>query len=94
MLTSPAPQVVTFSVCGMMLTPNRVPSASFTVSGTVANFNTALNGLTYQPTLNYVGSDTLAISVSDATDGQSASGSVALTVKAVTAPVITAPDIL
>jgi subtilase family serine protease len=80
------------STTGLSFTTGSNGSSSFTVSGTVANFNAALNGLKYTPTANYVGSDMLAISVTDSTDGQSGSGSVALTVKATTPPAITAPS--
>jgi hypothetical protein len=47
--------------------------------------------LTYKPTAAYWGSDSLAISVSDPTDKQSASTSVALTITALSPPTITAP---
>ncbi len=41
--------------------------ATMTFSGTVENINAALNGLQYDPTADYNGSDTLTISTSDAT---------------------------
>jgi len=66
-------------------------SSSFSVKGTVANFNAAINGLTYQPATGFAGSDTLSISVVDSNDGKSGSASVALTVNAL-APTITAPS--
>ena len=66
-------------------------AASFTVTGSVASLNTALNGLTYRPTAGYSGSDSLAISLTDSGDGLSASTSVALVVNAPAPPSITAP---
>ncbi len=77
---------------GLTFTAGANGGASFTVTGSVANLNAALNGLTYRPTANYAGSDTLAISISDPGDNQSASSSVALTVKAFSPPAITAPS--
>lgn len=41
--------------------------ASMTVLGTLADLNTALNGLTFTPTANYNGSSTLTISTVDST---------------------------
>jgi hypothetical protein len=64
-------------------------SASFTVTGTLANLNAALNGLTYKPTTGYSGSDSLAIKVADSADSQATTANVALTVTAL--PSITAP---
>ncbi len=55
-------------------------SASFTLTGSVANLNAALNGLTYQPTTRFSGSDSLAVSLTDAGDSLSTSKSVALTI--------------
>jgi hypothetical protein len=74
---------------GLTFTAGANGGASFTVTGSVANLNAALNGLIYRPTANYIGSDSLAISISDPGDGLSASTSVALTVNNL--PAITAP---
>ncbi len=63
-----------------------------TVTGTVANLNAALNGLVYAPTQLYAGSDSLLISVTDALDGLTGSGRVALTINAQSPPVVTAPS--
>ncbi|HET6328177.1 MAG TPA: hypothetical protein VFG04_26065 [Planctomycetaceae bacterium] len=84
---------VTFaSTAGLTFTAGTNGSASFTVTGSVANLNAALSGLTYKPTASYTGPDSLAILISDAADSLSASASVALTVNAgSTAPAITAP---
>ena len=68
-----------------------------TFTGTMANINAALGGLTYQPNLNFNGSDTLTILTSDL--GNTGSGgpkfdtdTVAITVAAVNdAPVNTVP---
>jgi hypothetical protein len=79
------------STTGLSFTTGTNGSASFTVSGSVANLDTALNGLTYKPTATYVGSDSLALSVSDPGDSLSAATTVALTVTALSAPVIVAP---
>jgi hypothetical protein len=61
--------------------------ASFTFSGTIANINTALNGLSYAPTVGYNGSDTLQLVTNDlghtpSGSAQSSTSSVALTVLA------------
>jgi subtilase family serine protease len=76
---------------GLTFKSGKNGTASFTISATLANLNTALNGLTYKPTTGYSGADSLSISISDPGDGQSASTAVALTVNAATAPVISAP---
>jgi hypothetical protein len=66
-------------------------TASFTVSGNVANLNAAINGLTYRPIANYSGADALALSISDSGDNESASTSVTLSVTAFSPPSISAP---
>ncbi len=66
-------------------------SASFTVTGTVANLNAALNGLTYQPAARFSGSDSLKVSLTDSGDSLSVSRSVALTINALAPPSISAP---
>ncbi len=78
------------TIGGLMFTAGANGTASFTVTGSVANLNAALNSLTYRPTANYAGSDSLAISISDPGDNQSASTSVALTVIALPQPSISA----
>jgi hypothetical protein len=79
------------TISGLTFTTGNNGSASFTVTGTVANLNAALNGLTYQPTANYTGSDSLAISITDPRDNESASKTVALTINAFSPPSISAP---
>jgi hypothetical protein len=76
---------------GLTFTTGANGTASFTVSGTVTNLNAALNGLVYQPTAAYTGSDTLGISVLDPGDNQTASARVSLTINTAPAPAITAP---
>jgi hypothetical protein len=78
--------------------------ATFTFSGTITNINNALAGLTYTPTLNYNGADTLAIITNDngntgadpgLTDGPSAeqdSDNIAITVNPVNDPPSGADD--
>lgn len=62
-----------------------------TFSGTLANLNGALNGLIYAPNSGYSGSDSLQISVNNATDNLSGSARVAITINAVAPPSVTAP---
>jgi hypothetical protein len=80
------------STTGLTFTNGGNGTASFTVSGTIGNLNVALNGLTYQPNVNYIGSDSIAISLTDTVDTLVGSTSVALTVNAITAPSIAAPS--
>jgi len=78
------------STNGLIFSAGSNDAATFTVKGTVANLNAALSSVTYQPNANYVGSDSLAISVFDSTDGKSGSATIALTVTPYP-PSITAP---
>jgi hypothetical protein len=55
-------------------------SSSMTVKGTLANLNTALNGLVYAPTQFYTGNDALTVSIADSNDNLSGSTSVAISV--------------
>jgi hypothetical protein len=61
-------------------------SPSVTVSGTLANLNAAVNGLTYTPSASYVGGDSLKISLSDPGDSLTGSGTVGLTVNSPAQP--------
>jgi hypothetical protein len=79
------------STTGLTYTSGKNNSASLSVTGTVANLNAALNGLTYKPTAAFWGSDSLSIAVADSGDSESASTSVALTINALAPPTITAP---
>jgi hypothetical protein len=74
---------------GLTITTGANGSASITVTGSAANLNTALNGLTFRPTTGYMGLDSVAVSIQDTADNLSASASVALTVSS--PPAITAP---
>ncbi len=64
-------------------------SSAFTVSGTVAKLDTALNGLIYQPTSNYTGSDTISVSATDS--GLTGSHTVTLSITGI-APHISVPS--
>ncbi len=75
---------------GLSFTTGSNGAASFTVSGTVANLNTALNGLTYHPTTGSTSGDSLGITISDS-DGLSDTDSVGLSITAATAPTVSAP---
>jgi hypothetical protein len=72
--------------------------AMLVFTGSIADINTALNGLSYQPSQNYNGADTLTITTDDlgntgTGDAQSDTDNVAITVSAVNdAPVNTVPD--
>ena len=70
------------STTGLNFTAGANGSSSVTVSGTVADLDSALDGLVYQPTTLYSGADSLAVSVSDLSDSLSASTSVSITVAA------------
>jgi hypothetical protein len=80
------------STPGLTFKSGKNGSSSFTIAATLANLNKALTGLTYTPTTGYSGSDTLAISLLDTTDGQSATSNVGITISPATAPTITAPS--
>jgi large repetitive protein len=79
------------STTGLSFTSGANGSSSFTVSGTVTNLNAALNGLVYQPTSLYSGSDSLSVSVTDPSGTLSASTSVSITVAALNAPAMSGP---
>jgi hypothetical protein len=53
-----------------------------TIEGTLPNLIKALDGLSYTPVSNFLGSDSLTVKISNSGDGLSASGSTALTVQA------------
>ena len=65
-------------------------SASITATGTLAQLNTAVSGLTYTPGSGFSGSDSLQISLTDSGDNLSGSASVGLTVTG--APRISIPS--
>jgi len=70
------------STTGLTFTSGSNNSASLTVSGPIADLDAAVTGLTYQPGTNYLGPDTLSITLSDSGTNQSAQASVSLTVVA------------
>ncbi len=65
-------------------------SASITATGTLAQLNAAVSGLTYTPGSGFSGSDSLQISLTDSGDTLSGSASVGLTVTG--APRISVPS--
>jgi hypothetical protein len=71
---------------GVTITNGSNGSSSMTVSGTLANLNAAVNGLTYTPAANFVGSDSLKISLTDSGDGLTGLASVGLSVTSPTQP--------
>ncbi|HUG70779.1 MAG TPA: tandem-95 repeat protein [Pirellulaceae bacterium] len=67
---------------------------SVTLTGSAANINTALAGLTYMPNLDFNGSDSLTVGVNDGSGGV-ANGSIAITITAVNDdPTLTVPGAL
>jgi hypothetical protein len=68
------------STSGITITSGANRSASMTISGTLTNLNNALNGLIYTPTRNFTGSASISLSYTDAGDGLTGTGSIALTV--------------
>jgi len=77
---------------GLTFKSGKNGTSAFSIAGTLANLNSALNGLTYLPTSRYAGSDALEASIVNSGDGQSVAANVALTVTAATSPAITAPQ--
>ena len=72
-------------------------SASIVVEGTLTDLDNALNGLVYAPNANFVGSDSLSITINDLGNtglggAKSTTGTVAIVVNQVNlAPTITVP---
>jgi hypothetical protein len=66
-------------------------SASMTIQGTLPNLIKALNGLSYTPSSNFLGSDSLTVKITNPGNGLSASTSTALTVETTPAPTVNAP---
>ena len=75
------------STTGLTFTSGANGSSSMTVSGTLANLNTAVGGLVYTPSANFSGHDSIQIFIQDAGDNQTGSAAVAVSVN----PFITAP---
>ncbi len=79
------------STTGLTFVSGSNNSQSMTVSGTLTNLNSAMNGLVYTPTSGFSGSDYLQTSVEDSNDHQTGWATVNLTVSPVAPPSITAP---
>ena len=83
-----------FQTTGLtFITGTGVNDSTMVFTGTVTNINAALNGMTYSPSTNYAGTDTISITANDQstpTPGTD-TGSVAITVTN-TAPTITLPN--
>ncbi len=77
------------STSGLTIVSGANGSSAITVSGTLSNLNTAVNGLDYVPNSGFSGADSLSIALSDPGDSLSASHSVPISVKQ--APTISAP---
>ncbi len=68
-------------------------SSSIVVTGTLAELNAAVNGLTYTPGSNFVGTDTLKVSLLDTGTNLTGTGSSAITVNSLSQPpTVTAPS--
>ncbi|HEV3304153.1 MAG TPA: putative Ig domain-containing protein [Planctomycetaceae bacterium] len=69
---------------GVTVTAGANGSASLTIAGTLAQLNSALNGLVYAPTSGYTGSDSLVMAYKDTVGGGNlaASSAIAITVSA------------
>jgi hypothetical protein len=80
------------STTGLTFTAGANSTATMTVTGTQTDLNTDLNGLTYKPSANFTGTDTLALSVLDSGNKLTGSASVAITVTGPPAPVVTVPS--
>jgi hypothetical protein len=68
------------STSGLKVVSGANKSASMTVSGTLANLNAALNGLTFTPTSRYIGAASITVSLKDSGDSLTGSATVAVTV--------------
>ncbi|HEV7999654.1 MAG TPA: hypothetical protein VGP63_07230, partial [Planctomycetaceae bacterium] len=53
-------------------------SSSMTVTGTLANLQTAIDGVSYDPTIGVVGSDTLQVTLANSSDNLSGSATVSI----------------
>ncbi|HXY32884.1 MAG TPA: S53 family peptidase, partial [Planctomycetaceae bacterium] len=68
------------SAVGLTFTSGSNDSSSMTVSGTVANLNAALAGLSYTPNYGYFGSDTMHLSLVDAGNNTASTVAVPITI--------------
>ncbi len=78
------------STTGLTITAGANSTAAMTIEGTPADINTALDSLTYAPTINYAGSDSLAIAYDNPSDSETANAAVGLSVLSTT-PINTVP---
>ena len=79
------------SLSGLTVTAGANGSASVTVSGTVAKLDSALSnfGLSYQPTANYLGSDSLVVSATDPGESLTGTATVSINITATAPAVVT-----
>ena len=78
------------STAGLTLTGNGTSSITIT-AGSIADINTALDGLVYRPAVNYAGADSLTIVTNDGSSTDTDSVAITVTPNA-TAPVLTLPN--
>jgi hypothetical protein len=76
------------STLGLTFSGGSNGTSSMTVTGALANLNSALSGLVYTPTAGFSGHDSLAIAVKDLSDNLPGSATVAIAVD----PVVSAPQ--
>jgi hypothetical protein len=86
-LTSTHGTLALASTSGLTFSTGANQTASMTIVGSLTNVLAALNGLTFKPTTNYTGSASIKMTAKDVLDGQSGTGTIALTV-AKTAPAV------
>lgn len=79
------------TTAGLHILAGKNKSSSMTISGNLAHLNLALNGLTFTPAAGYVGDASIGFSIQNMANGLSGTGSVGLTVNAVTGS--STPDI-
>jgi hypothetical protein len=77
-------------ITGLTIDNGSNGSASMRISGTIADINSALNGLIYRPTKDYAGADTLTITTNDGSSTDTDTVGITITANA-TAPVLTLP---
>ena len=72
------------STTGLSFSNGTNNSSTMTINGTLTNINAALNGLEYTPKTNFSGTDTLKLSVLDASDNLIGTANVTLTITSTT----------
>ena len=83
--------LLSFYTGGITILSGANSSPSATITGTLANLNLAVGSIEYLPNNNYVGPDSLQLSVVNSLDSFSASASVPIAV--VPTPSVTAPAV-